>query len=69
MILFFMLNTMIFPGDTNGKESACNAEDTKDAELGSSPGGGNNNPLQYYCLENLLDRGDWWATVQGVTKS
>ena len=27
------------------------------------------NPLQYSCLENSTDRGAWWATVHGVTKS
>ena len=36
--------------------------------LGGSPGGGNGNPLQYSCLENPMDRGDWLATVHGVTK-
>ena len=36
---------------------------------GRSPGGGNGNPLQYYCLENPLDRGAWWATVHEVTES
>ena len=36
---------------------------------GRSPGGGNGNPLQYSCLGNPMDRGAWWATVQGVTKS
>ena len=36
---------------------------------GKSPGGGNGNPLQYLCLENPMDRGAWWATVCGVTKS
>ena len=30
---------------------------------------GNDNPLQYSCLENPIDRGAWWATVHGVTKS
>ena len=35
---------------------------------GRSPGGGHGNPLQYACLENLTDRGAWWATVHGVTK-
>ena len=34
-----------------------------------SPGEGHGNPLQYSCLENLVDRGTWWATAQGVTKS
>ena len=37
--------------------------------LGSSPGEGNGNPLQYSCLENSMGRGAWWATVHGVTKS
>ena len=36
---------------------------------GRSPGNGNGNPLQYSCLENPMERGAWWATVHGVTKS
>ena len=36
---------------------------------GKSPGGGNGNPPQYSCLENPMDKGAWWATVHGVTKS
>ena len=36
---------------------------------GRSPGEGNISPLQYFCLENLMDRGAWRATVHGVTKS
>ena len=36
---------------------------------GSSPGGGRGNPLQYSCLEDPVDRGAWWATMHGVTKS
>ena len=36
---------------------------------GRSPGGGHGNPLQYFCLESSMDRGAWWATVHGVTKS
>ena len=32
------------------------------------PGGGRCNPLQYSCLENLMDRGAWQATVHGVTR-
>ena len=53
-----------------GKESTCNAGD-----LGLIPGSGrslgegNGNPLQYSCLENPMDRGAWWATVYGITKS
>ena len=37
--------------------------------LGRSPGGGHGNPLQYSCLENPMDRGAWWATVQGNKES
>ena len=37
--------------------------------LGSFPGGGHGNPLQYSCLENSRDRGSWWATVHKVAKS
>ena len=55
------------------KNSSANAEDIKDADLiprcGRSPGGGHGNSLQSSCLENPMDRGDWWATVHGVTKS
>jgi len=36
---------------------------------GRSPGGGHGNLLQYSCLENPLDRGDWWAPVHRVAKS
>ena len=36
---------------------------------GISPGEGNGNPLQYSCLENSRDRGAWWATAHGITKS
>ena len=56
----------------SGKESACNVGDTGYASSiprsGRSPVGGHGNPLQYSCLENPMDRGDWWATVHGVTK-
>ena len=37
--------------------------------LGKSLGGRNDNPFQYSCLENPIDRGAWQATVLGVTKS
>ena len=36
---------------------------------GRSLGGGNGDPLQYSCLENFMDGGAWWATVDGVAKS
>ena len=35
---------------------------------GKMLGGGNGNPLQYFCLENPMDRGAWWAIVQGGCK-
>ena len=37
--------------------------------LGRSPGVENGNPFQYFCLKNTMDRGAWWNTVHGVTKS
>ena len=37
--------------------------------LGKSPQGGNGNPLQYSCLENSIDRGDWWVAIHGVSKN
>ena len=37
--------------------------------LGRSLGEANDNLIQYSCLENSMDRGTWWATVHGVTKS
>ena len=53
----------------SGKELACDA-DTGDlgsiSGLGRSPGDRNGNPLQYSCLENPMDGGAWWATVQGL---
>ena len=49
-----------FPGGSDGKVSAGNAEDLGSIPgLGRSPGGGNGNPLQYSCLENFMDRGAW----------
>ena len=58
------------PRGSDGKESACNTGDPGlILGLGRSPGGGHGNPLKYFCLENSMDRGAWWATVHGVTKS
>ena len=49
------------------KNPPANAGDIRDVGSipgsGSSPGGGHGNPLQYSCLENLMDRGAWRATV------
>ena len=54
-----------FPGDSVGKESACNAGDVG---LISGFGEGRANLLWYFCLENPMDRGAWWATVHGVAE-
>ena len=55
------------------KNPPAKAEDLSDAGSipGSrrSPAGRHGNPLQYSCLENLMDRGVWWATVHRVAKS
>ena len=49
-----------FPGGSDGKASVYNAGDPGSIpESGRSPGEGNGNPLQYYCLENPMDRGVW----------
>ena len=57
----------------SGKESACRAGAIGDTDSipgsGRSSREGHGNPLQYSCLENLMDRGPWWATVHGVTKN
>ena len=64
--------TYLLPGagGSDSKESTCNAGDMGSIPgLGRSPGAENGNPHQYPCLENPMDRGAWWATVYGVTKS
>ena len=59
-----------FLGGSEVKAFACNAGDLGSIPvLGRSLGGGNGNPLQYSCLKNPMDRGAWWPTVHGVTKS
>ena len=58
-----------FLSGSEGKDSACSAGDP-----GSSPGSGrcpregNGKPLQYFCLENPMDRGAWQATVHGIAR-
>ena len=55
------------------KNLPANAGDAGDSAsipgLGGSLGKGNDNPLQYPCLENAMDKGSWWATVHRVAKS
>ena len=49
-----------FPGGSEGKASACNVGDPGSIpESGRSPGEGNDNPLQYSCLENSMDGRAW----------
>ena len=67
-LIFFVTSILISGSD--GKVSAYYVGDPASIPgLGRSPGEGNGNPLQYPCLENPTDRGAWYATVCGVTKS
>ena len=60
----------ISPRGSKSKESYFNAGDLASLPRSRrSPGEGNCNPLQQSCMENSTDRGDWWATVHGVTNS
>ena len=60
---------LVFPSDSDGKESACNVGDLGLIPgSGRFPGEGNGTPLQYSCLENPMDRGAWHAIVHGVAK-
>ena len=59
-----------FPGGSVVKNLPANAGDVGSIPgSGRSVGGGNDNPLQYSCLGNPMDRGAWRAVVHGVTKS
>ena len=53
-----------FPGSSDGKESACQCRGHRFYPwVGKIPRGGSGSPLQYYCLENPMDRGAWQVTV------
>ena len=59
-----------FPGVSVVKNLPASAADSSSIpRSGRSPREGNDNPLQYSCLENSMARGAWWATVHGVTKN
>ena len=63
-------NQLTFLGGSEVKASAWNVGDPGSIlGLGRSPGEGNGNPLQYFCLENPMDRGAWQATVHTVAKN
>ena len=73
-IINFLYSTSLgFQGGSMVKISPASSRDAKDTGsipgLGRSPGVGNGNPLQYFCLGKPMDRGVWWATVHGVSKS
>ena len=72
LLLGFGVRIWSLPGDTVVKNTSANAGDTRDTGLipglGRSPGEGNEDPLQYSCLENPKDRGDWWTTAHGFAK-
>ena len=54
-----------FPGASVVKNLPAKAGDVGSVPgSGRSPGEGNDNPLQYSCLGNLMDRGTWWATKE-----
>ena len=64
--IFNLLQTYRVSGVSDGKESACNAGDPSSIpESGRSPGEGNGNPLQYYCLEYPMDTGTWGVSSIG----
>ena len=70
--IYIYIHTYIHTGFPSGSvvESAYNAADVGSIlGLGRCPGEGNNNPLQYSCLGNPMDRGTWQTTVHGVGKS
>ena len=63
----------MLPQWLSGKESTCNAGATGEAGsipgLGGSSGGGHGSPLQFSCLENIIDREAWQATVHSIAES
>ena len=59
-----------FPGSSKSKESACNVGDLDSISgLGRFLGGGHDNPFQYSCQENSMDREAWRGYSPGVSKS
>ena len=67
---YWVIRVLGFPDGSDGKVSACNAGDMGSIPgSGRSPGEGNGNPLQYFCLGNSMDGGAWVGSVHGVAKS
>ena len=73
MVIGDAILKMGFPGGSVVKNRPASAGDIADVGLipqsGRSPGEEDGNPLQYSCLENIMDRGAWWAKVQGVARN
>ena len=68
-IIYIVVYIWGFPGGSDDKEFACNAGDPGLIPgSGRFPGGSHGNTLQYPCLENPMDRGSWWTTVQGLQR-
>ena len=71
---YLALGKVTVSGGASGKEPAWQQEAKETWILssgpsGRSPKGGHGNPLQYFCLENPMDREAWWSTVHEITKS
>ena len=66
------MSSFRLPRWLSGKESTCQSRTHRrcgfDSWVGKIPGGGNGNPFQSSCLENLMDRGAWQVAVHGVTE-
>ena len=70
MLAILSLVPLPFLGFPGGSDICCNVGDPASASgLGKSHGEGNGNALQYFCLENPMDRGACWATVWGCKES
>ena len=64
-----MFGRLGFPGGSVVKNPSASAGDVGSIlESGRFPGEGNGSPFQYSCLENPMDRGDWWVMVLGIAK-
>ena len=72
-LLFCQLTLEGFPGGAVLKNPPTNSGNAGDMgsipESGRSPGGGNGNPFQYFCLENSMEREQCWAVVQGIQRA
>ena len=69
MFTLKVINNTGFPVGLVVKNPPANAGDVGSIPgLGRSPGEGNDNPFQYSCLGDPMDREAWWATVHGAAR-